>query len=64
MISSHLILLSGAADSCLLMIHPKWRACSQARCGFSLKCGVHHECSGDAVNKPEWGMGDVEWLGS
>ena len=63
MIPSHLNLLSGAADACLLMIPPKWRACSQARCGFTLKCGAHHECSGDAVNKTEWDMGDVEWLG-
>lgn len=63
MVPSHLNLLSRAADACLLVIPSKWRACSQARCGFSLKCGAHHECSGDAVNKTEWDMGDVEWLG-
>ena len=52
---SHLNLLSGAADACLLM--------TQARCGFSSKSGVHHECSGDAVNKTEWDTSDVECLG-
>lgn len=56
MVPSHLNLLSHAADACLLVIPSKWRACSQARCGFSLKCGAHHECSGDAVNKTEWDM--------
>ena len=54
MIPSHLSLFSGAADACLLMIPSKWRACSQARCGFSLKCGVHLEYKGDAVRETEW----------
>lgn len=63
MIPWHLNLLSGAADACLLMTTPKWTACSQAWCGFSLKCGVHHECSGDAVNETEWDTSDVECLG-
>ena len=60
---SHLSLLLGAVDPCLLTLPPKWRTYSQARWRLSLKCGVHREYSGDAVNKTEWDMGDVESLG-
>lgn len=50
----HLSLLSGAVDACLLMIHPKRRTCSQAKCGLSLKCRGHLEYKGVSVKKTEW----------